>query len=97
MYEKEIEHIRNLTRLGKFVWSTHILDSAEKRNITKEDVLSCIFSGEIIEYYPDDYPYSSCLVFGYSTDSTTIHTVVAFNDEKAVLVTVYKARHKTFS
>ncbi|MFG6337693.1 MAG: DUF4258 domain-containing protein [Lachnospiraceae bacterium] len=30
------------------------------------DIIFCIHEGEIIEQYPDDYPYPSCLILGFT-------------------------------
>lgn len=37
-------------------------------------------NGEIIEDYPDDYPYPSCLVFGYAERERILHVVVSISD-----------------
>ena len=39
----------------------HAAKRLEQRGIFLKDVISCIMNGEIIEQYPDDYPYPSCL------------------------------------
>ncbi|MPM03085.1 hypothetical protein SDC9_49344 [bioreactor metagenome] len=35
-----------------------------QRGIKTADIENCILSGEIIEEYPDDYPYCSYLILG---------------------------------
>ena len=39
----------------------HAAKRLEQRRIFLKDVIACIMNGEIIEQYPDDYPYPSCL------------------------------------
>lgn len=34
-----------------------------------------MMNGEIIEYYPDDYPFPSCLILGYFNSGKGIHVV----------------------
>ena len=41
-----------------------ILMRCQQRNITYEEIKEVIRSREIIEEYPDDYPYPSCLLLG---------------------------------
>ena len=38
----------------------HAAKRLEQRRIFLKDVIACIMNGEIIEQYPDDYPYPSC-------------------------------------
>ena len=46
-----------------------------QRGIKIKDIRHAIMTGEIIEQYPDDYPFPSCLIFGYSVDNRIIHVV----------------------
>ena len=61
------------------------------RRISKEDVRGILNSGEIIEDYPEDKPYPSRLVLGWS-HSRPIHVVIADNSEKeeTIIITVYE-------
>jgi hypothetical protein len=46
----------------------------------------------MIEEYPNDKPYPSCLVYGDTFSCKPVHSVWAYNREKlsAVLITVYR-------
>ena len=48
--------------------------------------------GEIIEEYPEDRPYPSCLVYGDTFGGEPVHSVWAYNEESgfAVIITVYR-------
>ena len=46
----------------------HAAKRLEQRGIFLKDVMACIMNGEIIEQYPDDYPYPSCLILGMSIE-----------------------------
>lgn len=46
----------------------HAAKRLEQRRIFLKDVIACIMNGEIIEQYPDDYPYPSCLILGMSIE-----------------------------
>ena len=61
-----------------------------QRHISLAEVKEVIMNGEIIEEYPDDYPYPSCLVVGYTVKGRMIHTVIGIGDEKLWLITVYE-------
>lgn len=51
-----------------------------------------VFQGEIIEDYPDDKPYPSCLIYGNTFSQKPVHSVWAYNQENrwAVVITVYR-------
>lgn len=84
-----IETIQNLYYEQKVKWSTHCLERMQERDITIDDVSKCIMSGEIIENYPDDFPYPSCLIFGYNISDKILHTVVGSDGELLYIITAY--------
>lgn len=53
------------------------------------DILACIRNGEIIEQYPDDYPYPSCLVLGFSLKQRFLHVVVGSDLNTIWIITAY--------
>ena len=61
----------------------------QERGIFPTDVISCITSGDIIEQYPNDYPYPSCLILGINTDSKYIHSVIGSNGSELTFITAY--------
>lgn len=59
------------------------------RGISIDDIISCINNGEIIEQYPDDYPFPSCLILGSSVSNLFIHVVVGSDLKTLWIVTAY--------
>ena len=57
-----------------------------------EEVLQAIETGEIIEQYPDDTPYSSCLILGHTRSGRPLHLVCApvSEEERLIVVTTYQ-------
>lgn len=57
-----------------------------------EEIYFSIVEGEIIEEYPQDKPYPSCLVYGDTFEGESVHSVWAYNESNgaAVLITVYR-------
>lgn len=47
-----------------------------------------ISNGEIIEQYPDDYPFPSCLIRGIA-DNKVLHIVTSISDEIMYVITAY--------
>ncbi len=68
----------------------HLFERLRSRNIKYMDVKKCIMHGEIIEYYPNDYPYPSCLILGYLEDGDPLHVVVGVGEGYLWIVTAYR-------
>ena len=83
-----INDIRNLCDLGVYRWTEHIIDRIAKRNISRDDVKQALISGEIIEDYPDDYPYPSCLIFS-KVNNNPLHVVCGIGNNELWLITTY--------
>ncbi len=56
------------------------------------EILTSVANGEIIESYPNDRPYPSCLIHGHGPAGDPIHSVWGYNEMTgwAVLITVYR-------
>lgn len=84
-----IETIRRYVRARKIEWTKHCLNRLNQRDILIVDVKTAISNGKIIEYYYDDYPYPSCLIFGYNTNNEIIHIVCGISDDEVHMITAY--------
>lgn len=70
-------------------WTNHVLIRLLQRNITTADVICTLQNGEIIEHYPTDYPYPSCLVLGLSINKQHLHVVCGISDTELWLISAY--------
>ena len=61
-------------------------------NLTLADILTSVNRGRIIEGYPEDFPFPSCLIFGENDKGEPIHTVWGYDRERqlAILITTYR-------
>ena len=84
--------IINAIRQDKIRISDHADEEAHSDKLSFDEVFTSIFQGEIIEYYPKDKPYPSCLIYGLNLKNEPIHSVWAYNPKNqwAVLITVYR-------
>ena len=87
-----IEEIHDAVHLHRFRITDHADEEAANDRLALDDIVHSAANGEIIESYPDDKPYPSCLVSGQSAEGAAIHSVWAYNRTSrwAVLVTVYR-------
>lgn len=93
MLELNIDELQKICTPDNIVITIHAAKRLEQRGIRLKEILDCIFTGEIIEQYPDDYPYPSCLIFGNQNAEKPLHTVVATNGERLWIVTAYYPSH----
>ena len=88
----KIELIISYIRSGSVSITDHADEEAFNDNLKYEEICVSVIQGEIIEYYLNDKPYPSCLIFGKNLSGEPIHSVWAYNQEDlwAILVTVYR-------
>ena len=60
--------------------------------IKEKEVTEAILNGTVIENYPEDEPYPSCLINGTTGRGRPLHIVCALAEEEDILIiiTVYK-------
>jgi hypothetical protein len=85
-----IEEIRERCKNNLVEVTAHMLLRFQQRNIAYNEIKEVIMRGEIIEDYPMDYPYPSCLVFGYTLNNRVLHVVVGMGETKLWLITAYE-------
>ncbi len=75
----------------RLVFRVHAIQRMFEREISKKDVRQVLATGKTVEAYPDDEPYPSRLVLGWS-GSRPIHVVVADHptQDEMIVITVYE-------
>jgi len=70
----------------------HADEEADADHLSIEEIFFSVRNGEIIENYPKDKPYPSCLVLGKTEKGDHIHSVWAYNAKSrwTVLITAYR-------
>ena len=60
--------------------------------ISTAEILATFDTGEIIEEYPDDVPYPSCLILGRTQAGRPLHVVCApvLEEGRLIIVTTYQ-------
>jgi len=89
MYQMDLIPIRQAVSAGHIAWQKHALERMLKRGIARDDVKQAILAGEVIEVYPSDYPFPSCLVFYQGQQP--LHVVIAYDDaaQTTYIITAY--------
>ncbi len=91
MSSLEIRDIVDAIQDSRIRITDHADEEAENDGLTFEEIYYSVLHGEIIEDYPRDKPYPSCLVLGRTFAGVPVHSVWAYNDVSkwVVLITVY--------
>lgn len=78
--ELNIEDLQRICTPENIIITIHAAKRLEQRGIFLKEVMNCIMTGEIIEQYPDDYPYPSCLTLGNTnTNGSVVFMFVRIN------------------
>jgi hypothetical protein len=85
---KERNRLTRLIKSGEILISHHARVRMFERNISTDDLITIISSGEIIEEYPDDEPCPSFLIVGF-INAVAYHTVIAVCTDHIRVITVY--------
>ena len=73
-----------------FIYRVHAIERMFQRDVSEENIEDVVKVGEIIESYPDDYPYPSFLVLGF-IEKRALHVVYAKDENDSIIViTVYE-------
>lgn len=89
MEDLNIDNIRRICNLGNLLWTDHVAKRFRQRGIRTSDIENAIKTGEIIEEYPNDYPYPSCLILGLSVKNQLIHLVCGVGEDFLYIITTY--------
>lgn len=76
---------------AKLVFRVHAIVRMFEGGISEQEVRETVEGGETIERYPDDTPYPSRLVLGWSA-GRPLHVVAVDNaeEDEIIVITVYE-------
>ena len=85
----EIHNLQKYFLEDKVFVSEHAAERFRQRGIRIADIRNAVNVGEIIEQYPNDYPYPSCLVLGKNISKEIIHAVLSDEGNSSRIITAY--------
>jgi hypothetical protein len=88
----DINDIIDAIRTNRIRITDHADEEAEGDNLIFDEIYFSVLNGEVIENYPNDKPYPSCLIYGQTFSGDPVHSVWAFNEQTqwTVLITAYR-------
>jgi len=90
-----LKEIENCFKSEKILYTNHAKDEMEKEEfgeIKEREVFEAVLNGKIIEAYPEDEPYPSCLIYGRTDENRPLHIVCAYTMDSnlAIIITAYQ-------
>ena len=85
----DIEQYRRLNSDETIAITNHAIMRFRERGITLDDIELAINQGRIIEEYPTDKPFPSCLISAQISRGKFLHVVVSTDDEFLYIITSY--------
>lgn len=83
-----LDQIRRKLLREDYKISRHAQKRSDARGISLKEIKYVILTGEIIENYPNDKPYQSCLIMGYVRTHQPLYILCALG-EIVHIVTVH--------
>ena len=83
-----IEQFQALNKPENIIITQHSRKRLAERGIRLIDVCEAIKTGMIIEDYPDDFPFPSCLILG-KTKEMKLHICASINEGLIYIITGY--------
>ena len=92
MYQRFSEYIGSPLDAWTIEYRVHATQQMFKRGVNEKDVRLLLAGGTIIEYYHDDFPFPSLLIYGVSNDNRPLHAIVGIDVDmqRLYLITVYE-------
>ena len=82
--------LRKLCASHTMEWTQHSAKRLLQRGISADEIDEIIMNGEIIEDYPDAYPFPACLILGKTEKGKQLHIVCAIGEGKLWIITAYE-------
>ena len=92
----KIERLQEYYMQNRIIISVHAQERLRQRGIKQKDIKNCIMTGEIIEQYPEDFPFQSCLIFGYTINNKIMHVVASDEGTVSRIITAYFPNKEKF-
>lgn len=85
----DITDLRQYYESDAVLISDHAAMRFRQRGLKAKDIRCAVNNGEIIEQYPEDFPFPSCLILGKATDERFIHVVMSDEGSVSRIITAY--------
>ena len=85
----DINVLREYYLTDRVFVTEHAAERYRQRGISSRDVRAAVETGEIIEDYPNDFPFPSCLVLGKDENGKYLHVCMSDEGTASRIITAY--------
>ena len=85
----DIIDLRKYFESDNVLISDHAAMRFRQRGLKVKDIRCAVNNGEIIEQYPEDFPFPSCLILGKAADEKIIHVVMSDEGKMSRIIIAY--------
>lgn len=85
----DIVKLREYYKKDLVMISDHAAMRCQQRGIKIREIRHAVENGEIIEQYPEDYPFPSCLILGQTASKQWLHLVMSDEGSMSRVITAY--------
>ena len=85
----DIIDLRKYFESDNVLISDHAAMRFRQRGLKVKDIRCAVNNGEIIEQYPDDFPFPSSLILGKARDGKYIHVIMSDEGKMSRIITAY--------
>ena len=85
----DIGKIREYYRNDMVFATQHAMERFRQRGIKPLDIRCAVNNGEVIEQYPDDFPFPSCLIRGTDETGRILHICMSDEGSSSRIITAY--------
>ena len=85
----DIEQLRRYYLDDAVFVTAHAAERYRQRGIKAKDVRVVVENGAIIEQYPDDFPFPSCLILGHDEKGQPLHVCLSDEGSSSRIITAY--------
>ncbi len=86
----DIDHLRKHYQDDVVFITEQAAERSRQRGILSKDIRNAVENGEIIEQYPDDFPFPSCLILGKDLAGNCIHVCMSEEGTASRIITAYR-------
>ena len=86
-----LDVLKQKVAASEYEVSRHLIEVATERGISRHEILEAIQTAEVIEDYPDDKYWPSCLLLGRTSQGNILHVVCSYPTRTLVkIITAYE-------
>jgi hypothetical protein len=94
MYEQILRQMRRAVRAGRIRFIPHALDELSKDDLSPDDAIHCILTGEIVkDQYDERYGHMKHVIYGDALTGDEMAVVARWDEsQNVVVITIFRLR-----